>query len=80
MIHNGNFYLRYYIIEAVNESKTRIHVSKSFTYMNSKKAKTHKHICALVLTSRKFVKLIYAMLHIINFIAKRDVLMMIELF
>ena len=58
----GNVYLRYYLIEATSSV---IHNNIVFLDFYSKKlheVKTHKESRALVLTSRKFIRLIFKLL------------------
>ncbi|MEG0290686.1 MAG: IS110 family transposase, partial [Erysipelotrichaceae bacterium] len=62
LFRTGNSYLRYYITEAANKFKNKDPYYQEFYTRKFNEAKTHKHKRALVLTSRKFVKLIYAML------------------
>jgi transposase len=59
---SGNAYLRYYIIEAVNS--VRMHNAEYGRYYLSKynESTKHKHKRALVLTARKLVRLVDAML------------------
>lgn len=58
----GNKYLRYYLIEAANQ--VRKYVPKFSEYYNKKfnEAKTHKELRAQVLTARKLIKVIYALM------------------
>lgn len=58
----GNKYLRYYFIEAANQ--VRKYVPEFNTYYNKKynEAKTHKQMRAQVLTARKLIKVVYALL------------------
>lgn len=58
----GNSYLRYYLIEAAN--CVRMHNAEYREYYQRKydEAKKHKHKRALVLTARKLVRLVYALL------------------
>jgi len=62
MIPSGNRYLKYYIIEAAN--LVRQHDAEFKRFYQQKYAETPKtpHKRALVLTARKFVRLIYALL------------------
>lgn len=58
----GNFYLRYYLVEAANQLRVR---SPEFArYYQSKVAEVpkHAHKRALVLTARKLVRLVFALL------------------
>ena len=58
----GNKYLRYYLIEAANQ--VRKFVPEFNEYYNKKynEAKTHKELRAQVLTARKLIKVIYALM------------------
>jgi len=58
----GNPYLRYYLTEAAN--RVRMHDSEYKAYYKRKydEAKIHKHKRALVLTARKLVRLVFALL------------------
>lgn len=60
--HRGNAYLKYYLIEAAN--MVRLHVPEYTDFYNKKykEALKHKHRRALVLTARKLVRLVYALL------------------
>lgn len=62
MIHSGNRYLRYYLIEAAN--KVRMHDPDYSAFYQAKFAetKTTPHKRAIVLTARKFVRLVFALL------------------
>ncbi|KIP29718.1 transposase IS116/IS110/IS902 family protein [Bacillus thuringiensis serovar morrisoni] len=57
---NGNHYLRYYLVEAANS--VRKHVSDYQEYYVKKYNEVPKHKRALVLTARKFVRLVDALL------------------
>lgn len=59
---SGNHYLRYYLIEATNS--VRNHVPTFGEYYQKKKAEVpkHQHKRALVLTARKFVRLVDVLL------------------
>jgi transposase len=63
LIKFGNRYLRYYIMEATN--KVRMHDPELKRFYDLKYNQTPKtpHKRALALTARKFVRLIYALLH-----------------
>ena len=63
MIRSGNRYLKYYLIEAAN--KVRVNDPEFKRFYELKYAKTPKtpHKRALALTARKFVRLVYALLH-----------------
>lgn len=58
----GNKYLRYYLVQAAN--MLRVHNKEYKDYYNKKfkEVTKHQHKRALVLTARKFVRLIYALL------------------
>ncbi|MDI6906643.1 MAG: IS110 family transposase [Thermoanaerobacterales bacterium] len=58
----GNRYLRYYLVEAANS--LRVHNEEYRSYYQAKYAEVtkHQHKRALVLTARKFVRLVYALL------------------
>jgi len=59
---SGNVFLRYYLVEAANS--LRLHNKEYAAYYNRKyqEATKHKHKRALVLTARKFVRLVFALL------------------
>jgi transposase len=61
-IKQGNQYLRYYLVQAANS--LRIHNEEYKDYYQKKydEVPIHKHKRALVLTARKLVRLLYAML------------------
>lgn len=58
----GNPYLRYYLIEATSSVIRNNHVFYDFYQKKLKEVKNHKESRALVLTSRKFIRLIYKLL------------------
>jgi transposase len=62
MSQHGNVYLRYYLIEGANS--VRFHTPEFANFYNRKYQETpkHKHRRALVLTARKLVRLVYALL------------------
>jgi hypothetical protein len=62
MIHSGNRYLKYYLMEAAN--KVRMHDPEFKRYYELKYRETPKtpHKRALALTARKLVRLVYALL------------------
>jgi len=62
MSRSADCYLRYYLVEAANS--LRVHNEEYRCYYQKKyqEVKTHKHKRALVLTARKLVRLIYALL------------------
>lgn len=57
-----NSYLRYYIVEATASVIRHNDVYASFYYKKRNEVKVNKHKRALVLTSRKFVRLVFGML------------------
>lgn len=57
-----NSYLRYYIVEATASVVRHNDVYASFYYKKRNEVKVNKHKRALVLTSRKFVRLVFGML------------------
>lgn len=63
LINFGNRYLRYYIMEATN--KVRMHDQEFKRFYDLKYSQTPKtpHKRALALTARKFIRLVYALLH-----------------
>ena len=63
MILSGNKYLRYYLIEAANKVRMHDTVFKSYYHTKYAETKKHKHKRALVLTARKLVRLVYALLN-----------------
>jgi transposase len=62
MMHSGNQYLRYYLIEAANS--LRMHNEEYAAYYQTKyrEATTHHHKRACVLTARKLVRLVHTLL------------------
>ena len=58
----GNPYLSYYLIEATSSVIRNNHVFNDFYQKKLKEVKNHKESRALVLTSRKFIRLIYKLL------------------
>jgi transposase len=62
MMHSGNVYLRYYLIEAANS--LRMHNEEYAAYYQTKyrEATTHRHKRACVLTARKLVRLVHTLL------------------
>lgn len=63
LISSGNTYLKYYLQESANLIRKYDINYKAFYSRKYNEAKTHKHKRALVLTTRKFVRMIYSMLH-----------------
>lgn len=58
----GNKYLRYYLVEMANSLKTHNPEYRVFYQKKYREVRKHQHKRALVLTARKAVKLIYALL------------------
>ena len=63
MSKRGNVYLRYYLIQAANSVRVNDPTYAAFYARKYREAVRHKHRRALVLTARKLVRLIFAMLH-----------------
>jgi transposase len=62
MIKAANTHLRYYLIEAANSLRTHNHEYQAYYNRKYKEVRKHQHKRALVLTARKLVRLIYALL------------------
>lgn len=60
---SGNFYLRYYLIEAANSVRVREPEYAAFYQRKYQEARHHHHKRALVLTARKLVRLVFALLN-----------------
>jgi transposase len=58
----GNRYLRYYLVEAANSLRVHNEEYKRFYKVKYSQVPKHQHKRALVLTARKFVRLVYALL------------------
>lgn len=58
----GNEYLRYYFIQAADQLRKYLPEFSDYYARKHKEAKTHKHKRAIVLTARKAVRLIFALL------------------
>ncbi|HOJ12334.1 MAG TPA: transposase, partial [Clostridiales bacterium] len=58
----GNEYLRYYFVQAADQLRKYLPEFGTYYYRKFKESKTHKHKRALVLTARKAVRLIFALL------------------
>lgn len=58
----GNEYLRYYLIQAADQLRKFLPEFSDYYTRKFKEAKTHKHKRAIVLTARKAVRLIFALL------------------
>jgi len=59
---NGNRYLRYYLVEAANSLRVHNEEYKAYYQAKYKEVTKHQHKRALVLTARKFVRLVFALL------------------
>jgi transposase len=62
LIHSGNRYLRYYLIEATNSVRKHDPELRRFYALKYKETPKTKGKRALVLTARKFVRVVYALL------------------
>jgi predicted flap endonuclease-1-like 5' DNA nuclease len=63
LIKFGNRYLRYYFMEATNKVRLHDHELKRFYELKYSQTPKTAHKRALALTARKFVRLVYALLH-----------------
>ena len=61
-MRQSNTILRYYLVEAANSVKTHNPIYRAFHEKKEKKATRRQHKRALVLSARKLLRLIYAML------------------
>lgn len=59
----GNKYLRYYLIEAANSVRVHAPEFRSFYQRKYQEATKHRHKRAVVLTARKLIRLVHALLH-----------------
>src|SRR5699024_4242939 len=59
---NGNQYLRYYLVEAANSVRRQIPEYNDYYAKKYREVPKHQHKRALVLTARKFVRLVDALL------------------
>jgi len=62
MTKSGNRYLRYYLVEAANSLRVHNEEFKAYYYSKYNEVTKHQHKRALVLTARKFVRLVFALL------------------
>ena len=62
MIRSGNRYLRYYLVEAANSVKRRETEFRDYYLKKYREVPKHQHKRALVLTARKLVRLVDALL------------------
>ena len=58
----GNIYLRYYLCEAANSLRVHNEAYRQFYDRKSRETPKHPHKRAMVLTARKLVRLVYALL------------------
>lgn len=63
LTRSGNFYLRYYLIEAANSVRVREPEYAAFYQRKFDEARHHHHKRALILTARKLVRLVFALLN-----------------
>ncbi len=59
---SGNHYLRYYLVEAANSLRVHNEEYRQYYYKKYNEVNKHRHKRALVLTARKFVRLVFALL------------------
>lgn len=62
LTRSGNFYLRYYLVEAANSVRVQEPEFAAFYQRKYNEATHHRHKRALVLTARKLVRLVFALL------------------
>lgn len=62
LIRSADRYLRYYLVEAANSLRVHNEEYRAYYHKKYPEVKTHKHKRALVLTARKLVRLVYALL------------------
>jgi len=62
MIRSGNRYLRFYLVEAANSVKNNELEFRDYYYKKYREVPKHQHKRALVLTARKLVRLVDALL------------------
>lgn len=62
LIDSGNMFLKYYLEEACNLMRQKDSVLHAFYSRKYNEVATHKHKRALVLTTRKFIRLVYCLL------------------
>ena len=58
----GNFYLRYYLVEAANSVRVREPEYNAFYQRKYEEATHHRHKRALVLTARKLIRMVFVLL------------------
>src|SRR5699024_8784408 len=59
---NGNQYLRYYLVEAANSVRRQVPEYRDYYSKKYQEVPKHQHKRALVITARKFVRLVDALL------------------
>jgi transposase len=59
----GNKYLRYYFVQAADQLRKYLPEYSEFYSRKFRESKTHHHKRALILTARKVVRLVFALLH-----------------
>jgi len=59
---SGNTYLRYYLVEAANSLRVHNEIYQKFYQTKYQEVRKHQHKRALVLTARKLVRLVFALL------------------
>lgn len=62
MVKECDKYLRYYLVEAANSLRVHNEVFRSYYQKKHQEVKKHRHKRALVLTARKLVRLVFALL------------------
>ena len=62
LVKQGNKYLRYYLIEAANSVRVHAPEFQSFYQRKYNEVTKHRHKRALVLTARKLIRLVHALL------------------
>lgn len=62
MTKTGDKFLRYYLIEAANLVRRELPNYNQYYWKKFNEVTTHQHKRALVLTSRKLIRLIYGLL------------------
>ncbi|NPV71580.1 MAG: IS110 family transposase [Firmicutes bacterium] len=62
LTRSGNFYLRYYLVQAANSVRVQEPEFAAFYQRKYNEASHHHHKRALVLTARKLVRLVFALL------------------
>jgi transposase len=62
MVRECDKYLRYYLVEAANSLRVHNEIFKTYYQKKYQEVKKHRHKRALVLTARKLVRLVYALL------------------